>query len=338
MASAAARDALLGLAGRAAPAAAARRASAARPARQPAARGLARTCAPRRRRRGSASSGSCDASLAQRRDRTGHALPQGALVVAQPPPLIVSAWLVLDRGWLLGDFAGIRALPCPPWPRPSWSFGLSCRVSSLAFWSAVTASLPSALGVGLLRRSVGRLRARDFAARTSRRLGLGPSDLGALARPYRRRPWLGIGLAAPVDLAVAAGAGRTLHGDRSAAAAAAESRHRSRAPARFGTSMTKRPGWRSRPGDAGGLVAGAEIDIGARRADDGAAGVLRDHQAAEPGVGLQALDRQIGRDEERRAVDVQLVVDRDRAAGRERNALRADRLLVAGRLVSRKNT
>ena len=85
-------------------------------------------------------------------------------------------------------------------------------------------------------------------------------------------------------------------------------------------------------GDAGGLVARAEIEIGARRPDDRAAGVLRDHQPAEPGVRLQALDRQIGRDEERRAVGVQLAVDRDRAARRQRDALGADRLLVGGQM------
>ena len=49
---------------------------------------------------------------------------------------------------------------------------------------------------------------------------------------------------------------------------------------------------RLRPGGARGFIACAEIDVRARRTDDGAAGILRDHQPAEPGVGLFAHDRQ----------------------------------------------
>ena len=81
--------------------------------------------------------------------------------------------------------------------------------------------------------------------------------------------------------------------------------------------------------DAAGLVAGAEIEIGARRADDGRAGILRDRQAAERRRRLGALDRQVALDEERRAVFVH-AVDGDGAARRQRHALRADRLAVVG--------
>ena len=46
----------------------------------------------------------------------------------------------------------------------------------------------------------------------------------------------------------------------------------------FGTSMTKRALWRSRPATLPASSTGAEIEIGARGTDDGRAGVLRDHQ------------------------------------------------------------
>ncbi len=46
------------------------------------------------------------------------------------------------------------------------------------------------------------------------------------------------------------------------------------------------------PGRAFGFVAGTKIDVGARRTDDRTTGILRDHQAAEPGVGLFGSDRQ----------------------------------------------
>ena len=49
----------------------------------------------------------------------------------------------------------------------------------------------------------------------------------------------------------------------------------------FGTSITNRMLWRRRPDTFPGIRASAEIEIGARRADDRGAGVLRDHQPAE---------------------------------------------------------
>ena len=81
--------------------------------------------------------------------------------------------------------------------------------------------------------------------------------------------------------------------------------------------------------DAAGAVAGAPIEIGARRPEDRGAGVLRDHQPAKLGHRLVAVDRQVGLDEERRAVDMH-AVDRDRALRRQRHALRAHGLAVVG--------
>ena len=80
-------------------------------------------------------------------------------------------------------------------------------------------------------------------------------------------------------------------------------------------------------GDATGIVAGAPVEIGARRSDDRRTGILRDHQAAERRRRLRALDRQIGFDEKRRAVFVH-AVDGNGAARRQRHALRADRFAV----------
>src|SRR4051794_13764967 len=82
-------------------------------------------------------------------------------------------------------------------------------------------------------------------------------------------------------------------------------------------------------GDAAGLVARAEIEIGARRPDDGRAGILGDGQAADRRRRLRIVDRQVALDEERRAVFVH-AVDGDGAPRRQRHALRADRLAVVG--------
>src|SRR4029077_15142791 len=82
-------------------------------------------------------------------------------------------------------------------------------------------------------------------------------------------------------------------------------------------------------GDAPGFVAGAEIEIGARRPHDGRAGILRDGQAADRRHWLGILDRQVALDEERRAVFMH-AVDGDGAPRRQWHALRADRLAVVG--------
>ena len=325
----AARDALLRLAGRAAPAAAARRASAAAAGLRASAQVWRAALRAVRRGRQLASSVSVRATLPQRRDRTGDALPQDALVVAQPPPAHVCRVVPgrLFRAWSrLGLGLGVW-LRFPPW-RPacaSWRLFVSAAFS--AFFSGVFSA-----GLGALRRRPLPWRQACAAsarlglgfALTSLRLGL---RLGRLRLGLGRSAWPPPSRHSAICL------------ESSAAAVAAESRRRRRAgSSSFGTSMTKRPSWRSRPATLRGLVAGAEIEIGARRPDDRAAGVLRDHQPAEPGVRLQALDRQIGRDEERRAVGVQLAIDRDRAARRQRDALRADRLLVGGQMRSRGRT
>ena len=81
-----------------------------------------------------------------------------------------------------------------------------------------------------------------------------------------------------------------------------------------------------------GVGAGPEINIGARRADDGRSGVLRHHQPPKRCLGLLRLDRQIAFDKKQRAVDMQRLVDRDRAARRQRNALRTHCLILVGEL------
>ena len=94
-----------------------------------------------------------------------------------------------------------------------------------------------------------------------------------------------------------------------------------------GTSIAKRPGWRMRPATCAGFLA--------RRRN-------RDRRAPVPTMAepvscptirrrncvcrLRAVDRQFGLDVERRAVNMQRPVHRDRASGRERHALRAFRL------------
>src|SRR5258708_10633894 len=82
------------------------------------------------------------------------------------------------------------------------------------------------------------------------------------------------------------------------------------------------------PGDRPCLIAGAEIEIGAGRPDNGGTGVLGNHGAAEGSACVRARQRQIRLDEKRRAVDVQCLVDRDGTAGREADALGAKRLAV----------
>src|SRR6202035_3104176 len=85
-------------------------------------------------------------------------------------------------------------------------------------------------------------------------------------------------------------------------------------------------------GNRSGVDPGAEINIGPRRTDDGAAGILRDHRAAKTRRGLFARDRQIGFDPERRAVDVDRLVDGDAALAHEIDALCPGRLAVGRKL------
>src|SRR6266446_1358292 len=82
------------------------------------------------------------------------------------------------------------------------------------------------------------------------------------------------------------------------------------------------------PGDLTCLIAGAEIKIGAGRPDNGGTSVLGNHGAAEWSACVRARQRKIGRNEKRRAVDVQCLVYRDGTAGREADSLGAKRLAV----------
>ena len=66
--------------------------------------------------------------------------------------------------------------------------------------------------------------------------------------------------------------------------------------------MTKPAGMADATGDATGLLARAPIQVSTRRSNDGGSGILRDQQAAEGRRRLATLDRQLGFDEERRAV------------------------------------
>ena len=80
-------------------------------------------------------------------------------------------------------------------------------------------------------------------------------------------------------------------------------------------------------GDAARVIAGAPVEIGARRSDERRSRVLRNHQSAEGRDRLGAVDRQVRFDEKRRPVLVQ-PIDRNRPSRRQRHALRADRLAL----------
>src|SRR5262245_6163174 len=59
--------------------------------------------------------------------------------------------------------------------------------------------------------------------------------------------------------------------------------------------------------DASRVIAGTPVEIGARRSHDRRSSILCNHQAAEGGDGLRALNRQSSFDEERRPVCMQPV-------------------------------
>jgi hypothetical protein len=82
------------------------------------------------------------------------------------------------------------------------------------------------------------------------------------------------------------------------------------------------------PCQLAGFLASAEEKVGAGRADDRRARVLRYHQATEGRLARRAWRRQICFDEKRRAVGVQALVDCNRAPRGQRNALSADCLSV----------
>src|SRR5476651_2637405 len=82
------------------------------------------------------------------------------------------------------------------------------------------------------------------------------------------------------------------------------------------------------PGNVRNVDAMTEIDVGARGAADGGAGVLRHHQVLERVFWYIAIERELGVDPDRRAVDVIAGIDRDGASGRERDPLRAKTFVV----------
>ena len=212
----AARDALLGLAGQATRAAAARRASAARRALRRHRRGLGTRPWRGRSRRGQVVVGLGLRNLPQRRDRTGDALPQDALVVAQPPPAHAGgSCLALGFDVPLGvRFAG----------RFGRALGLLGGLLVVGgFFSRLLDGLRRRLGgfvAGLLGR--GSLAALLFVLNSALSVF---GSRSAWPPSFRRPP--------------------SLRG--SAAAGAAESRRRATGTSSFGASMTKRPSWRSRP-------------------------------------------------------------------------------------------
>jgi hypothetical protein len=76
--------------------------------------------------------------------------------------------------------------------------------------------------------------------------------------------------------------------------------------------------------DPAGGIARPPIDIGAGGTDDSGAGILRDHQPAEFGVGAAVVcNREVRLDEKRGTVEMDTGVDCDRAPRSERHALRA---------------
>src|SRR5215470_46220 len=79
--------------------------------------------------------------------------------------------------------------------------------------------------------------------------------------------------------------------------------------------------------DPAGGIAGSPIDIRAGGTDNRRAGILRDHQPMESGIGSAVRDGQLRLDKERRAIDVALV-DGDRAARGQPHALRAHRFVL----------
>jgi len=76
------------------------------------------------------------------------------------------------------------------------------------------------------------------------------------------------------------------------------------------------------------LIAGAEVDIGARRTHNGRAGILSDHQPSKAGTPLRVGERQMSLDEERGALHMQRAVDGNRPSRRKRYALGACRFPV----------
>ena len=208
--------------------------------------------------------------LPQRRDRTGDALPQDALVVAQPPPAHVcgsclgpgrgsnfdfglesdlDSRLLVFTGFLSSAVFSVFSRLSSPRVFLS-AFLSSWRVSWPPAWTALSSRRPSPAACFRPASGLHRLGRRRFGFRRLGRRGFVRHQIGR-TRPRQR------------NLVVRRREKRLRHQHDEFAVMAQP------------------------PGHARGLVAGAEIEVGARRADDRAAGVLRDHQPFEPGVGLQ---------------------------------------------------
>jgi len=80
-------------------------------------------------------------------------------------------------------------------------------------------------------------------------------------------------------------------------------------------------------GGASGGVAGAPVEIGARRSDDRRSRILCNHHAMERRNTVFVLNRQVGFNVERRPVIVQ-PINRNRPARRQRHTLCANRLAI----------
>ena len=196
---------------------------------------------------GTASSGSALRDLPQRRDRAGDALPQDALVVAQPPPAHVCGSCLDRLGFRLGSGFDLGSGFAPgflPWLGPG--------VLSSAVLSAFFSGVFSALGCAAFSVRVSRLLRcgrRRFGVRLRVGLCVAFDSVGVLARRLGGLGLCDSGLAGSdgaatvlsgVGLSCASGIGGRGRGSGISSSSALGS-------SSFGTSMTKRPSWRSRP-------------------------------------------------------------------------------------------
>jgi hypothetical protein len=105
-----------------------------------------------------------------------------------------------------------------------------------------------------------------------------------------------------------------------------------------GSRMVKRPLCRTRSASRAASLPSAKVKVCSRRPDDRRTGILCDHNTTKRRPIDRARERQIGLDEEWRAISVQGVINRDRTPGRKRNALSANRLCSRPNPMMRKNT
>ena len=219
-------------------------------------------------------------------------LPQDALVIAQPPR---AHYFFLDlcavagfSGAITGitRFSHASTLPRPASPKPTL-LGLFLRVLSVVLRPYALPSAPAqALQFGFRRPH------RHFRGGLARRLG--GRDAGGLELRFRGRLGLRLGLPSPVASSLATSWRIRPNVRGSAAAVGRGISSLVEGNSSFGTSMRKRAVVAQPAGDARRLVAGAEIDVGPRRPDDRAAGILRENETAKPGrpaSDLRSADR-----------------------------------------------